>query len=68
MSLTVVLARSAKGRWMSYGSTNHLHLVAIGSILYLPVAEVSVELIATSEPTKVEPKVVHNLTSPSLSE
>lgn len=45
-----------------------LHLVAIGSMLYLPVAEVSAELIATSEPTKVEPKVVHNLTSPSLSE
>ena len=38
------------------------------SMLYLPVAEVSTELTATSEPMKVEAKVVHNLTSPSLSE
>lgn len=37
-------------------------------MLYLPVAEVSTELTATSEPMKVEAKVVHNLTSPSLSE
>ena len=37
-------------------------------MLYSPVAEVSTELTATSEPMKVEAKVVHNLNSPSLSE